>query len=112
MLDQTVLSSADAASVFLTGRKIDQVSTEGREIVLEQMAAYAGASLADLVETGLGTVLPFLSVTVEPYLIHGEADPSVRFTLGAALNDRLSVVYSIGLDDTEIARLVEARIVY
>jgi len=100
-VDQTALSRGDAMSLFLTGRKIDQVSTEGRAIVLEQMAAYAGSSLADLVQTGLGTILPFRIVTVEPALIQSEADPSARFTIGAALNDRLSVVYSIGLDDTE-----------
>ncbi len=100
-VDPTALSRGDAASLFLTGRKIDQISTEGRAIVVEQMAAYAGSNLAALAETGLGTVLPFRIVTVEPALIQGETDPSARFTLGAALNDQLSFVYSIGLDDTE-----------
>ncbi len=94
------LPRADVASLLLTGRRIEKLTSDGRAILGEQMA-YFGASLAGLTELGLGRVLPFDLVTVQPTLIAGEADPGARFTLGAAVTESLSVVYSIGLDDAE-----------
>lgn len=95
------ISQADVAALLVTGRTVDGVSSEGRTILGEQMASYLGSSLADLAQFGLAGALPFDIVTVEPALIAGEADPSARFTLGAALTDELSVVYSVGLNDAE-----------
>lgn len=97
----TALSASDAASLLVTGRTLERVSTEGRAILGEQMASYLGASLADLAEFGLSGALPFDIVTVEPSLIAGEDDPAARFTLGAAVNESLSVVYSVGLANAE-----------
>ena len=97
------LTRADVASLLLTGRTLDKVSTEGRAIVGERMASYLGSSLADLAELGLGAALPFDVVTVEPALIAGEADPGARFTLGARFNDsfnsldlRVSRAFALG----------------
>ena len=95
------LSRADVASILFTGRPVEKLTTESRAILGEQMTSYLGATLGDLTELGLGRVLPFDLVTVQPSLITGEADPGARFTLGAALTESLSVVYSIGLDDAE-----------
>ncbi len=99
--DGTALTAPDAASLLVTGRTIKSVSTEGRAILGEQMESYLGASLADLAQFGLGGVLPFDIVTVEPSLIAGEDDPAARFTLGATVNESLSVVYSVGVTDAE-----------
>ena len=99
--DGRALTAPDAASLLVTGRTIKSVSTEGRAILGEQMTSYLGASLADLAQFGLGGALPFDIVTVEPSLIAGEDDPVARFTLGAAVNESLSVVYSVGLTDAE-----------
>lgn len=99
--DGRPISRADAASLLVTGRTIDKISTEGRTILGEQMASYLGQSLADLAQFSLGRALPFNIVTVEPALIAREADPAARFTLGAGLSESLSVVYSIGLNDAE-----------
>ena len=97
----TAVTAAAAASLLVTGRTLDSVSSEGRAILGEQMASYLGASLADLAQFGLSGALPFDIVTVEPLLIAGEDDPAARFTLGAAVSDSLSVVYSVGLTDAE-----------
>lgn len=100
-VDGAQLSRMDAASVLVTGRPIDRISSESRAIVGEQLASYLGSSLADMAQAGLGAAVPFDIVTAEPALVAQEADPSARFTLGAALNSSLSVVYSIGLNDAE-----------
>ncbi|HXV64439.1 MAG TPA: translocation/assembly module TamB domain-containing protein [Vicinamibacteria bacterium] len=99
--DDPELSQADIASLLVTGRTLENVSSESRAILGEQMASYLGSTLGDLAEIGLANALPFQIVTVEPALIASETDPSARFTLGAALTDELTVVYSIGLDDAE-----------
>jgi outer membrane protein assembly complex protein YaeT len=94
-------SRADIASLLLTGRTLDKVSSEGKAIVGERMTSYLGATLADLAELGLGEALPFDIITVEPSLIARETDPAARFTLGARFAETLSLVYSIGLDNAD-----------
>jgi outer membrane protein insertion porin family len=95
------LSRADVASLLLTGRTLDKISSEGRSIVGERMVSYLGSTLADLAQLGIGAALPFDIVTVEPALIAGEADPGARFTLGARFKSSLSLVYSIGLNNAD-----------
>lgn len=95
------LARGDIASLLLTGRTLDKISSQGRAIVGERMVSYLGATLADLAQLGIGAALPFDIVTVEPSLVAGETDPGARFTMGARFENSLSLVYSIGLNNAD-----------
>jgi outer membrane protein assembly complex protein YaeT len=95
------LSRGDVASLLITGRTLGEISSGSRDIVSNRMVSYLGSTLGDLAKLGIGEALPFEILTVAPSLIAGEADPGARFTIGARFNNSLSLVYSIGLDDTE-----------
>ncbi len=96
-----LLSRGDVASLLITGRTLGEISSASRDIVSNRMVSYLGSTLGDLAKLGIGEALPFEIVTVEPSLIAGEADPGARFTIGARFDNSLSLVYSIGLDNTE-----------
>jgi outer membrane protein insertion porin family len=101
------LTQADLASLLLTGRTIqnvgdlDTISEEGREFATEQAVSILGASLAGLAESGLGQVLPFRTITVDPAHIASEVDPNARFTLGVGVTEDFSVTYSVALSNSQ-----------
>ncbi len=105
--DHSMLSQGDIASLLVTGRTLANVSDlqsvtgQERQIVGEQLASYLSGTFTNLVQRGLGDVLPFDTISVAPSTLETDISPEIRFSIGKAITEDLFITYSIGLDNVQ-----------
>lgn len=90
------LTQGDLASLLVTGRTSEAAPEATGSIVEARAASYLG----ELFQEQLGLGLVFDTPATLPILA-SETDPESRFTVGRRLSDKLTVAYSIGMEDAE-----------
>ncbi|GEM_PF-6810925 len=92
------LTEGDLASLLVTGRTLENAGEGGQQIASTWMMS----SLANLVHEGLGDLISFGPPSgAGPIILAEEADPTSRLTLGFPVTTRMSITYSIALDNSE-----------
>ena len=92
------LTEGDLASLLVTGRTLENAGEGGQQIASTWMMS----SLANLVHDGLGDLISFgPPAGAGPIILAEEADPTARLTLGFPVTERMSITYSIALDNSE-----------
>ena len=82
----------------MTGRTLENAGEGGQQIASTWMMS----SLANLVHDGLGDLISFGPPPgAGPLILAEEADPTSRLTVGFPVTERMSITYSIALDNTE-----------
>ena len=96
--DSPDLTEGDLASLLVTGRTLENAGEGGQQIASTWMMS----SLANLVHDGLGDLISFgPPAGAGPTILAEEADPTSRLTLGFPVTERMSITYSIALDNSE-----------
>ena len=92
------LTEGDLASLLVTGRTLENAGEGGQQIASTWMMS----SLANLVHDGLGDLISFgPPAGAGPIILAEEAAPTARLTLGFPVTERMSITYSIALDNSE-----------
>jgi outer membrane protein assembly complex protein YaeT len=96
--DDPDLSEGDLTSLLVTGRTLENAAEGGSQIASTWMMS----SMANLLHEGWGDLFTFGPPPgAGPLSLGEEANPTSRLTLGRGITDRLSLTYSIALDQTE-----------
>lgn len=97
---QPTLSEPEIVSLIATGRTRDTALRSGGWVAGEQAAILLSGRLTRGVSQQLRR-LGFDEVTIQPELLARETDPGARFTFGKQLGARMSLLYSLSLNDPE-----------
>ncbi len=96
--DDPNLSEGDLMSLLVTGRTMENAAEGGTQVASTWMMS----SMANLLHEGWGDLFTFGPPPgAGPLSLGEEANPTSRLTLGRGITDRLSITYSIALDQTE-----------
>ena len=96
--DSPDLTEGDLASLLVTGRTLENAGEGGQQIASTWMMS----SMANLVHEGLGDLISFgPPAGAGPLILAEESDPTARLSLGFPVTERMSLTYSIALDNSE-----------
>jgi outer membrane protein insertion porin family len=99
------LSQQDIIALLMTGRTLQELTTEGRgggaDFTGDLAANYFAGALTGKFEKQLERLLGLDRVRINPMLVQGSADPTTRITIGEKVSEDLSVIFSSDVGSTE-----------
>lgn len=94
------LPEPDIMALLVTGRTLEEMRGEEFDVAREQVLSYLAGRVSSQLGRGIERATGLSEVRVEPNLIANEEDPSARLTVGQDLTDRLTLIYSTDLTDS------------
>ncbi|MGE3276631.1 MAG: translocation/assembly module TamB domain-containing protein [Vicinamibacterales bacterium] len=94
------LPEPDIMALLVTGRTLDEMRGSEFAVAREQVLSYLAGGLGSRLGRGLEQATGLSEVRLEPNLIAGEEDPNARLTIAQDLTDRLKLIFSNDLVDS------------
>ena len=94
------LPEPDIMALVVTGRTVDEMRGEESEVAKVQALSYLTGRVGSKFGRGLERATGISEVRIEPVLIANETDPTARLTVGQDVTDRMKLVYSTNLADS------------